>query len=102
MKKLCIPLLCTILFYAASVCAQSDSDTDPDRWAKVKSWKGIFTFTSGPQDDVTVTSDPQFISTSIARVNLNGNFILDQKDTTVSDLYKWNGQGQVTGSIYIL
>jgi hypothetical protein len=101
-KKLCIPLLFTILFYTTFVCAQSDSDTDPNRWAKVKSWKGTFTFTSGPQDDVTITSDPQFITTSTARVTLDGNFVLDQKDTTVSDLYKWNGQGQVSGSIHVL
>ena len=32
-KKLCIPVLFTILFYTAVVCAQSDTDTDPNRWA---------------------------------------------------------------------
>ncbi|MEI6125828.1 MAG: hypothetical protein WCQ99_04660 [Pseudomonadota bacterium] len=102
MKKICLPVVIIILLYSAFVCAQSDSDTDPNRWKQVKSWQGTFTFTSGQQDDVTLTSDPQFIQTSTARVSLNGNFILDQKDTTVTDLSTWSGQGQVTGSIYIL
>jgi len=102
MKKLCMAVFVTILFYAASAGAQSDSDTDADRWKQVKSWKGNFTFTSGQQDDATSTTDPAYITTSTARVNIDGFFTLDQKDTSVSELYKWNGKGAVSGSIDVL
>jgi hypothetical protein len=101
MKKTGILILFILLFSSAVVLAQSDSDTDPGRWKKVKSWEGMFTFFSGPQDDATNTSDPQFITTSNARVTLDGTFILDQNNTVAADFYTWDGQGQVTGSINV-
>jgi len=101
MKKTRILTLLIFLLFPAVVCAQSDNDTAPNRWARVNSWEGTFTFSSGPQDDATSSADPAYITTSTARVTLDGTFILDQNNTVAADFYTWDGQGQVTGSINV-
>ena len=101
MKKTRILTLLIFLLVPAVVCAQSDNDTDPNRWARVKSWEGTLTFTSGQQDDVENTSDG-YVTTSSARVNLEGTYILDQYQDIASDFYQWDGQGRVSGTISIV
>ncbi len=97
MKKLCIPLLFILLFSTAVARAQSDTDTDPNRWDKVKSWEGTFTFTS--KDEITRMEGDATI-TSSTDISADGNFTLDERVTEVSGSPGWHGKGIATGSVF--
>ena len=99
MKKLCIPLLFTIFFYTTFVFAQSDSDTDPNRWERVKSWTGTFTLSCTAQDNVTKTLPDGTILTSIVIDDVNGDCTLNQHVTPPSGAYGWEGNGMGSGTI---
>lgn len=94
MKKVCIPLLLTILFTEAAVYAQSDTDTDPNRWENVQSWTGTFTFAS-KEEIMRVEGDATVKSST--DVNLDGSFTLDTHVTTSIMGYGWQGKGIASG-----
>jgi hypothetical protein len=97
MKKLCLPIVFMILCKAAIVCAQSDSDTDPDRWEKVKSWQGTFTFTA--KDEITRPEATATIKSNID-ASVEGDFTLDKEVTPLPVSYGWEGEGKYSGSIF--
>jgi hypothetical protein len=97
MKKLSIPVLFTILFYAAVVCAQSDSDTDPNRWEQVKSWEGTFTFTA--HDEITRPEATATIKCNVD-ITVEGDFTLNTEVTPLPVSYGWEGEGKYSGSVF--
>jgi hypothetical protein len=97
MKKLWLPVLFMILCHAAVVCAQSDTDTDPNRWERVKSWEGTFTFTA---DDKITRPEATIIINSNVKINVEGNFTLTNQVNPLPVSYGWEGEGRYSGSVY--
>lgn len=99
MKKLYISLLITAVFYTAMAYAQSDTDTDPNRWERVKSWKGTVSLSCTSQDDATKVEPGG--TTIISKVNddVDATVTLDQHVIPLDGSYAWGGSGQVSGSI---
>jgi hypothetical protein len=96
MKRILISLLLMVVF-SAMANAQSDSDTDPNRWKRVKSWKGTFTFTS--KDEIT-RIDGDVTLTSITDISADGNFTLDTRVKELSGSTGWHGKGTANGSVF--
>ena len=95
-KKLCIPILFTILFYTASVCAQSDSDTDPNRWAKVKSWEGSYSFTCKDSDTLQEGDATTIVTFTI---DISGFYEMSWSSPTQPNCYSWQGNGNGHGTV---
>ena len=98
MKKLWLPVLFMILCHAAVVCAQSDTDTDPNRWERVKSWEGTFTFTA---DDKITRPEATVIINSNVKINVEGDFTLTNQVNPLPVSYGWEGEGRYSGSVYL-
>ena len=98
MKKIYAALLLTLVFYAITN-AQSDSDTDPNRWERVKSWTGTFTLSCTAKDNVTKALPDGTILTSIAIDDVNGDCTLNQHVTQPSGAYSWEGNGMGAGTV---
>jgi hypothetical protein len=96
MKKLWVLLLVSILSCAQLVNAQSDSDTDPNRWQQVKSWKGTFTFKS--KESVTTQADVLLIHTT--DISLDGAFTLNYQVAQTNFYTTWEGKGKAGGPVF--
>lgn len=99
LHKLIELMLITICFslslYIPGYAQQSD-DSDPQRWVRVKSWTGTFTYSC--TDTRTDTQDGGTV-TFTWDDHINGNFTLDQL-TSQAGIYLWNGKGACSGKVH--
>ena len=95
MKKIYISLLFSLVFYAVAN-AQSDSDTDPNRWARVKSWEGSYSLTCNDSDTLQEGDTTTIVTHTI---DISGIYEMSWSSPTGPNRSSWQGKGNGHGTV---
>ncbi len=76
--------------------AQSDSDTDPNRWAKVKSWEGSYSITCNDSDTL---QDGDITTIVTHTIDISGFYEMSWSSPTGPYRSSWQGKGNGHGTV---